>query len=134
MDKNEENHQSLRVDKWLWYTRFYKTRALAGKAVAAGHVRLNGHRAKASSNVSPGDIIELVRDQLPFRLEAGVLPSRRGPATEARQSYTEDEASTERRRQIHFSIRTDRMQMPRTDGKPDKHTRRKLRDRNRGAG
>jgi ribosome-associated heat shock protein Hsp15 len=134
MDKNEQNDQSLRVDKWLWYTRFYKTRALAGKAVAAGHVKLNGNRAKASSNVSPGDIIELVRDQLPFRLEVRLLPLRRGPATEARKSYAEDEASTERRRQIVASIRTDRMQMPRTDGKPDKHTRRKLRDRNRESG
>lgn len=134
MDKDEQNRQSLRVDKWLWYTRFYKTRALAGKAVTGGHVKLNGTRAKASSSVSPGDIIELIRDQLPFRLEAGPLPLRRGPATEARRSYVEEEASAERRRQILATIRTDRMQMPRTPGKPDKHTRRKLRERNREPG
>jgi ribosome-associated heat shock protein Hsp15 len=134
MDKNQQPQQSLRIDKWLWFTRFYKTRALAGKAVAGGHVKLNGVRAKPSSNVSPGDVIDLVRDQLPFRLRAGVLPARRGPAAEARQSYFEDDASTARRQQILLSIRTDRMQMPRTAGKPDKHTRRKLRDRNRESG
>lgn len=128
---NEEKNQKLRIDKWLWFTRFYKTRGLAAKAVAGGHVKINSVRARPSSCITPGDVIDLVRDQLPFRLEAGVLPFRRGPAAEARLSYTEDEASRERRQEILASIRTDRMQMPRTAGKPDKHTRRKLRDRNR---
>lgn len=131
MHMDEQNNQLLRVDKWLWFTRFYKTRGLAAKAVAGGHVKINGVRAKPSSSVTPGDIIVLVRDQLPFRLEAGVLPIRRGPAAEARLSYTEDDATRERRQEILASIRTDRMQMPRTAGKPDKHTRRKLRDRRR---
>jgi ribosome-associated heat shock protein Hsp15 len=124
----------VRIDKWLWFTRFYKTRVLAAKAVAGGHVKINSVRAKPSSTVTPGDVIDLVRDQLPFRLEACVLPVRRGPAAEARLSYEEDDASQERRREILASIKTDRMQMPRTAGKPDKHTRRKLRDRNRESG
>ena len=131
MTMSKQNDQTLRIDKWLWFTRFYKTRGLAGKAVDGGHVKINGVRAKPSSNITPGDIIDLVRHQLPYRLEAGVLPDRRGPAAEARLSYVEDEASVRRRQEILASIRTDRMQMPRTDGKPDKHTRRKLRDRNR---
>ncbi len=134
MDKNEQNPEALRIDKWLWFTRFYKTRALAGKAVSGGHVKLNGARAKPSSNVAPGDSIDLIRDQLPFRLIAGNLPVRRGPAAEARCSYTEDEASKDHRQRILASIRTDRIQMPRTAGKPDKHTRRLLRDRNRESG
>jgi len=131
MDKDEQNHQSLRIDKWLWFTRFYKTRGLAGKAVAGGHVKINGVRAKPSSNVARGDVIDLVRDQLPFRLVAAELPNRRGPAAEARTRYDEDDESQERRQQILARIRTDRMQMPRTPGKPDKHTRRKLRERRR---
>jgi len=131
MGKDAQNHQSLRIDKWLWFTRFYKTRGLAGKAVAGGHVKINGVRAKPSSSVAQGDVIDLVRDQLPFRLVAGGLPIRRGPAAEARSSYVEDDESRGRRQQILASIRTDRMQMPRTPGKPDKHTRRKLRERRR---
>lgn len=134
MTMSEQIEQTLRIDKWLWCARFYKTRGIAGKAVDGGHVKINGVRAKPSSSIAPGDIIDLVRDQLPYRLEAGVLPGRRGPAAEARLCYVEDEASVKRRQEILASIRTDRMQMPRTDGKPDKHTRRKLRDRNRESG
>jgi ribosome-associated heat shock protein Hsp15 len=122
----------LRVDKWLYFTRFYRTRGLASKAVRGGHVKINGSRAKPASSVSPGDVIEIVRDQLPWRLVAGPLPSRRGPAAEARACYSESEEVAARRSDLVAAHRTDRLQMPRTDGKPDKHTRRKLRDRRRG--
>ena len=122
---------TLRIDKWLWFTRFYKTRALAAKAVSGGHVRINGVRAKPSSDVRPGDVIDLVRDQLRWRVEAGPMPLRRGPANEARNCYTEDETVSANRLQAVAERRIDRMQMPRTDGRPDKHTRRKLRDRRR---
>jgi ribosome-associated heat shock protein Hsp15 len=121
----------LRIDKWLWFTRFFKTRALAAKAVAGGHVRINGVRAKPAGNVAAGDIVDLVRDKSPYRLIVGELPLRRGPAAEARACYVEEDESIKRRDSILASIRTDRMQMPRTDGKPDKHTRRKLRERRR---
>ncbi|MDA0680959.1 MAG: RNA-binding S4 domain-containing protein [Proteobacteria bacterium] len=134
MQIDEQTDQRLRVDKWLWFTRFYKTRLLAKQAVVGGHVKINGERAKPSSDVAPGDIIELVRNQLPFRLVATVTPIRRGPAAEARLSYVENDASIERRRAIQSSIRADRLQMPTTAGKPDKHTRRQLRDRNRRSG
>jgi ribosome-associated heat shock protein Hsp15 len=122
---------TLRIDKWLYFTRFYKTRGMAAKAVRGGHVKINGSRAKPASAVSPGDIIELVRDQLPWRLEAGELPSRRGPATEARACYTEAEDVAAIRSELAAGRRMDRLQMPRTPGRPDKHTRRKLRERRR---
>jgi len=128
---NDERNQSLRIDRWLWFTRFYKTRRLATAAVSGGHVRVNGERAKPGSKITTGDIVEIVRDQLPFRLEAGPLPSRRGPAREARGCYVEDEATRDRREEIADGIRHDRQQMPRTQGRPDKHTRRLLRDRSR---
>ena len=121
----------MRIDKWLWFARFYKTRALAAKAVAGGHVKINGTRARPASQVSPGDIIDIVRDQLPFRLEAGQPPVRRGPAAEAQRCYSESAESRERRAEIISGIRADRLQMPRTPGRPDKHTRRKLKERRR---
>jgi len=129
---NDENKHSLRIDRWLWFTRFYKTRRLATAAVSGGHIRINGERAKPGSKIAAGDIIEIVREQLPYRLEAGPLPSRRGPASEARGCYLEDEATRVRREEIKGSIRNDRQQMPRTQGRPDKHTRKLLRERNRG--
>ncbi len=128
---NKQGTPNLRIDKWLWFTRFFKTRALAAKAVAGGHVKINGVRAKPSANVNPDDVIYLVRNQLPYRLLVAELPVRRGPAAEARACYAEDDESVAGRQEILSSIKTDRMQMPRTDGKPDKHTRRKLRNRRR---
>jgi len=130
---NDRNTESLRIDRWLWFTRFYKTRGLASVAVAGGHVKVNGERAKPGSKIKEGDVIELVRDQLPFRLEAGPLPERRGPASEARLCYVEDADTQKKRQVIKDSIRQDRQQMPRTPGRPDKHTRRKLRERARRA-
>ncbi len=121
----------LRIDKWLYYTRFYKTRGLAAKAVTGGHVKLNGARAKPASSVQPGDVIDLVKDQLRWRLVARKLPLRRGPAAEARQCYEEDEAVREEREAFIDGRKMDRLQMPRTDGRPDKHTRRMLRSRRR---
>lgn len=126
--------ESLRIDRWLWFTRFYKTRSLASKAVSGGHVRINGERAKSGSKVQEGDVIEIVRGQLPFKLKAGPLPVRRGPAAEAKQSYVEDDATQHKRQLIVDAIREDRERLPRTRGRPDKHTRRKLREYSRRGG
>ncbi|MBT8131839.1 MAG: RNA-binding S4 domain-containing protein [Gammaproteobacteria bacterium] len=123
----------MRIDKWLWFTRFYKTRGLAGRAVTGGHVRVNDVRAKASSRVSLGDRITLVRDQLQFNLQVEAIPARRGPAAEARRCYSENEASVTARQKMLAEISADRRSMPRTKGRPDKHTRRKLRQRSRQA-
>jgi ribosome-associated heat shock protein Hsp15 len=131
---NDRNRKSLRVDRWLWCTRFYKTRGLASAAVSGGHVRVNGARAKPGSKISEGDVIELVRGQLPFRLEAGPLPVRRGPASEAKLCYVEDDATQQKRQAIVDAIRQDRQQMPRTHGRPDKHTQRKIRRFGRDTG
>lgn len=121
----------MRIDKWLWFTRFYKTRGLASGAVSGGHVRINEARAKAASRISVGDSIVLVRDQLQFNLVVEAIPARRGPAAEARQCYSESEASVAAREKMLAEISADRRSMPRTPGRPDKHTRRKLRQRNR---
>jgi len=122
---------SLRMDRWLFYCRFFKTRVLSTAAVSGGHVKINGERAAPGYRVKCGDHIELVRDRLPFSLEVLEIPNRRGPAAEARRCYAEDEDTIKQRAAQSASLRQDRMLMPRTEGRPDKHTRRKLRDRNR---
>lgn len=131
---SDPKDRSLRIDRWLWFTRFYKTRGLASAAVTGGHVKVNGERAKPGSKITEGDVIELVRGQLPFKLKAGPLPVRRGAAREARLCYVEDAATQEKRQIMTDSIRRDRQQMPTTRGRPDKHTQRKLREYGRRTG
>ena len=122
---------SLRIDRWLFYCRFFKTRSLATSAVTGGHVKLNGERTTPGNRVKCSDRIELVRERLTYSLEVIDIPSRRGPAVEAKACYVEDEKTVAQRAQQLAVLRRDRMLMPKTDGRPDKHTRRKLRDRNR---
>lgn len=120
---------ALRLDRWLWFTRFYKTRTAAAAAVQGGHVRINGERARAATRVCIGDEVKLVRQQLTYELAVVDIPVRRGPASEARTCYEEAPESIERRKQAVADLRSDRLQMPMTRGKPDKHTRRQLRKR-----
>lgn len=123
---------SLRLDRWLWFSRFYKTRTAASAAVQGGHVRVNGEPARTATRVRVGDEIRLVRQQLTWELTVRAIPARRGPAKDARACYDESAGSHARRERLVADLRRDRMQMPMTGGKPDKHTRRKLRKRNRG--
>jgi len=123
--------ESLRIDRWLFYCRFFKTRSLATAAVVGGHVKINGERTTPGSRVKRGDRIDLIRERLPYSLTVIDIPSRRGPAAEARNCFLEDEEMVRQRDLQTAALRQDRLLMPKTDGRPDKHTRRKLRARNR---
>ncbi|MDH3430225.1 MAG: RNA-binding S4 domain-containing protein [Gammaproteobacteria bacterium] len=123
---------SLRIDRWLFYCRFFKTRRLATAAVVGGHVKINGERTTPGSRIKCGDRIDLIRERLPYSLTVIAIPQRRGPAIEARKCFLEDEATVRQRERQTAALRQDRMLMPKTDGRPDKHTRRKLRERSRG--
>lgn len=119
----------LRLDRWLWYARFFKTRALAAKAVAGGHVKVHGERVKSGHAVKVGDDLEIRRDHERFVVQVESLPARRGPASEARMTYTEDADAARQRQAAADQLRQDRKAMPQTEGRPDKHTRRLLRKR-----
>lgn len=123
--------ESLRIDRWLFFCRFFKTRSKATTAVTGGHVKLNGERASPGQRVEVGDRIDLVRERLPYSLEVVRIPPRRGPAQEAQACYVEDQETVRQREAQLSGLKQDRMLMPKTDGRPDKRTRRKLRDRKR---
>jgi ribosome-associated heat shock protein Hsp15 len=127
----EESASGTRIDRWLWCARFSKTRSQAVSAINAGHVRINDRRAKPGSRVVPGDSLRIVRDGLVFNVEVLTIPTRRGPAVEASTCYLEDDASRRIRESAVESVRQDRKLMPRTEGRPDKRTRRKIRRFNR---
>ncbi len=125
-------NETLRIDRWLFFCRFFKSRGLATKAVTGGHVRLNGERASPGAKVKTGSRLEITKNQLTFVVTVTAIPARRGPASEAAACYEEDAASIMAREERSATLRQDRMMMPKTQGRPDKHTRRKLIDRNRG--
>lgn len=124
--------ESLRIDRWLFFCRMYKSRTQATDAVTGGHVKLNGERTSPGARVKVGDTIDLVRHRLPYSLEVIAIPARRGPAKEARTCYEENEMTRLEREKLAEQLKFDRLLMPRTSGRPDKHTRRRLRDRHRG--
>ncbi|MDP2432824.1 MAG: RNA-binding S4 domain-containing protein [Pseudomonadota bacterium] len=85
--------QRVRLDKWLWAARFYKTRALAHEAIEGGRVRLDGERVKPSREVRVGDRLSLHINDLDWVVNVQKLSERRGPAPEARELYVETEES-----------------------------------------
>ncbi len=127
-----EAQDRLRIDRWLWCVRLFKTRTLAAHAVRAGHVRLNGERVKAARDIKIGDAVTLSsHDDSERDLTVTAIPARRGPAEEARRCYAETAESIERRRAA-AERRTFAVPPP-TEGRPDKRTRRLMaRVRNRG--
>lgn len=124
---------SIRIDKWLWFARIHKTRSLAAQAINAGRVKLNGARVKPSQTATVGDLLVFTKGQLEYRLTIAAIPKRRGPVKEAQALYEEDEASRLERERRTRMLAEDRALTPMTDGKPDKHTRRRLRDWHRGS-
>jgi ribosome-associated heat shock protein Hsp15 len=126
-----DSADSLRIDRWLFFCRFFKTRSKATAAVTGGHVRINGERASPGQRVRCGDHIDLVRERLSYSLTVAAIPGRRGPAPQARTCYIEDEGALHERELKIAALRQDRLLMPKTGGRPDKRTRRKLITRNR---
>jgi ribosome-associated heat shock protein Hsp15 len=121
---------SLRIDRWLWCARFFKTRSLAARAVEAGHVRLNGQRSKAARAVRVGDVLAIAKGAVDFEICVTGIPARRGPAKEAAQCYEESRESELKRQQREAERRAlAGLLSPPTKGRPDKRTRRLLRSR-----
>ena len=83
----------VRIDKWLWAARFFKTRSLASQAVAGGKVHVNGNRVKPSKIVAIGDSMRIQRGEVEYVVEVLALSGKRGPAVQAQALYEETEAS-----------------------------------------
>ena len=117
----------LRIDKWLWAARFFKTRSLAAQAVDGGRVQLNGQRVKPAKDVKPGDELVVHIGELEWVIEVRALSDRRGPATEARRLYEEREASRARRQALIDARKTAPEPALGLRGRPTKRDRRRLR-------
>ena len=121
----------VRIDKWLWAARFFKTRSLAARACELGRIESNGQGAKAAREVRVGDLLEVKNDGGDYQIEVLVLSEMRGPAATAQTLYRETEPSRELRRKLA----EERKSMPHVEafreGKPSKRDRREI-DRFRG--
>lgn len=115
---------ALRIDKWLWCTRFFKSRSDATAAVAGGLVHVGGERVKPARPVHVGDCLTITRDDVRYEVIVQGIPGRRGPAPEARTHYLETQLSVAAREKRREQLRL----MPVSEGRPDKHARRLLRE------
>ena len=119
--------ERTRIDRWLWCTRFYKSRALASEAVAGGHVRVGGVRVKPARALKVGDLVTIRRGGVDLDCHVLALPTRRGPASEAAQSYEETPQSAQRRAEHAARMRQDASGAAQFDRRPDRRERRVLR-------
>ena len=121
----------VRMDKWLWAARFFKTRALAARACELGRIESNGQQAKPSREVHAGDLLQVKNDSGDFQVEVLAVSEIRGPAAVAQTLYRETAAS----RDLRLKLAEERRAMQHFEGfrpgKPSKRDRREL-DRFRG--
>jgi len=114
----------VRLDRWLWAARFYKTRSLAAQAVDGGKVQVNGDRAKRSKILRVGDEVRVRRGPFEFLVSVLELSEHRGPATEAAKLYRESEASREAREALATQLKYARTPVYEGKGRPTKRDRR----------
>lgn len=117
----------VRIDRWLWAARFYRSRGLATDAVKGGKVHVNGQRVKPAHGLRAGDRLTLRRGPVRMEIEVLAVSTRRGPATIARQLYAETPASRAAREALEARRRAERLSAPRPpERRPDKKARRQI--------
>ena len=116
-----------RIDRWLWCARFHRSRSLAAAAVKGGKVHVNGERAKPAREIAAGDRLDITLGSDTCTVIVLSLPSRRGPATEARACYEETTDSVLRRAVARERRQVERRSATAPPGRPDKRGRRAIR-------
>ena len=126
MNTEKASSEKMRLDKWLWAARFFKTRSLATQAIEHGRVKLNGDRVKPAREVKPGDRLELHAGDSDWMLTVRGLSMQRGPAPVAQALYEEDPASLARRQQQVSDRKLAADPAAATKGRPTKRDRRQI--------
>jgi len=118
--------ESIRLDKWLWASRFFKTRKNASEAISGGKIHLNGVRVKPARSVKRGDELDITRDGFKYHIKVLDLNDKRRPAKEAQQLYEEDESSIQSREQEREIRKLNSASVHQSDKKPNKKERRQM--------
>jgi ribosome-associated heat shock protein Hsp15 len=122
---NKTESSKLRIDKWLWAARFFKTRALAADAVECGKVLVNDMRVKPAKAVGVGDLLVIRLGPYQFVVEVLALSDKRGPAPQAQKLYKETEESRKRRETLAQELKAQAQNETR-EGRPTKKDRRDI--------
>lgn len=122
----EKTSEGVRLDKWLWAARFYKTRALAREVIEGGKVHYNGQRSKPSKIVELHAELTLRQGNDERTVVITAIGDQRRPATEAQEMYAETAASIEKREKMALARKMIALTMPHPDRRPDKKERRDL--------
>lgn len=123
---NPTSNKGVRVDRWLWAARFFKTRSLAKTAIEGGKVHADGQRIKPAKDIRIGQTLEIRRGDVQFEIEIVLLSEKRGPAAVAQKLYRETEVSIERRESEVSRRRMERAGLRVPDTRPSKKQRRDL--------
>jgi ribosome-associated heat shock protein Hsp15 len=123
---DEDSHPAVRIDKWLWAARFFKTRALAAEAVTGGKVEVNGSRSKPSRPVRPGDQLTIRRGPYDWTVTVKSVSNLRRPAAQAQALYEENDESARRRAAAIAQMRFERPPEFEIAGRPSKKDRRAI--------
>jgi ribosome-associated heat shock protein Hsp15 len=119
--------EKVRLDKWLWAARFFKTRQIAAEAINGGKVHLNGQRTKPGKEITTGSQLRIHKGSLEWDVQVIVAASQRRPACEARHFYEEQPESIERREKAIEAERLERsLGSQSVQGKPSKKDRRMI--------
>ena len=124
MKESSGDNTSMRLDKWLWAARFFKTRALAAAAISGGKVHVNGDRVKPARRITPGATLTVQKGPYRFSVTVARLATQRRTAEEARTLYTESEDSVAARHNLHDERRLQGHIPGQHERRPDKRTRR----------
>lgn len=116
----------VRLDKWLWAARFYKTRAISAAAIAAGHIKKDGDRLKSAYGLKVGELLQIQKGPYQFVVEVNALSEKRGPASEAQKLYRETQDSIAARETLALQLKIQAQQQPDLRGRPSKRDRRDL--------
>jgi len=117
---------SVRMDKWLWAARFFKTRTLAARACELGRIKSGGQAVKPAREVRVGEMLEITNEGGVFQVEVLLLSEIRGPASVAQTLYRETEASRELRQKVTAERKAMRQFEQLPEGRPSKRDRRRI--------
>lgn len=124
--QSKEETDDIRLDKWLWAARFYKTRSIARQMIEGGKVHYNNQRSKPSKIVEIGAMIELIQGHDKKTVQVIMLTTRRGNATDAQKLYEESAESLEKREKMTQARKLNSLTMPHPERRPNKKERRDL--------
>lgn len=121
-----ETDDRVRIDKWLWAARFYKTRSLAAEAIAGGKVQVNGERVKRAKAMQIGDEVRIRQGPYEYQIVVRELSERRGPAADAARMYEEKPESRAAREALALKLKSLHAAFVPERGRPTKKDRREI--------